>query len=109
MVTEGFMHIDITEELKSFISPSQKRPTYHHQTNTADTNSAQQPSKEVTKEKPVPIAILGNSNEIPPKAFTRKIRLELELFDNDEYNISHISISAVRKKSQNEVFMIILQ
>lgn len=36
----------------------------------------------------------------PPE---RMIKLEVELHDNEEYNISHISISAVAKKSTNEV------
>lgn len=35
--------------------------------------------------------------------FERMIKLEVELHDNEEYNISHISISAVAKKSINEV------
>jgi hypothetical protein len=35
--------------------------------------------------------------------FEKIIKLEVELHDNEEYNISHISISAVAKKSTNEV------
>jgi hypothetical protein len=129
MVTEGFMHIDITEELKNLISP--KRPNNQQSTTASDSNTVdlnsnndvQQPTEEITPsienpkvhQKPVPIEIpmstpcnttnpqASASSETPSKIPARKIRLELELFDNDEHNISHISISAVRKKSQDEV------
>lgn len=136
MLNEGFMHIDITEELTNFISPSQKRLNYQpsitdykstddmkHNTNVQqsakkftfafDCENHASPSK--VTQRPVSIAVpisksektinieASASNEAPKRTSPRKIRLDLELFDNDEYNINHISISVVRKKSLTEV------
>ena len=38
----------------------------------------------------------------------RKLKLQIELGDNDDYNISHISITAVIKKTTDEVSLLYL-
>lgn len=87
MVNEGFMHIDITEKLKHFIRLGSKRPTVCNN----------QLSKEslVKRCKTTPSSLKITAH--------KSIKFEIKLADNDEYNISHISISAVTKRTTDEV------
>lgn len=39
------------------------------------------------------------------KSAPNVLHLEIELNDNEEFNISHISLSAVTKKSTKEVYL----
>lgn len=101
MVNEGFMHIDITEKLKHFINLASKK-------STASKPGVQTPSNDkVSKQTLVHHYNAATTNKSPPPALKitpyKSIRFEIKLADNDEYNISHISISAVTRRSTNEV------
>ncbi|KAI8641132.1 hypothetical protein BD408DRAFT_483669 [Parasitella parasitica] len=125
VVSEGFMHVDVTEELKKcFARPSRKakKLNTHSQENCATSISALPSNSSGKKTKAsdkisVPMTTktppsvtdhnVMNSGEqkskLKPGPPERVIKLEVELHDNEEYNISHISISAVFKKSTSEL------
>lgn len=44
--------------------------------------------------------------KMPSSVAPDMLQLEIELNDNEEFNISHISLSAVTKKSTNEVYLV---
>ena len=125
------MHIDITEELKKCLArqprKSTKSTTQSHDSRAASTGApphvASHHSSTKTKALKMavsmttttPTSVMDQTNSIdestsaahehkskstPPE---RMITLQVELHDNEEFNISHISISAVVKKSTNEV------
>jgi hypothetical protein len=112
------MHIDITDSLKKYVVRKQvKKEVDNEQAKLKQTTS-----KSSTNNKPQAIPISPPSNAIsppsnsisissttkpqspPPQKITEKsIKLEFELENNDEYNISHISITAVIRKTTNKV------
>jgi hypothetical protein len=152
MVTEGFMHIDITEKLKRYIHLSAPRkpvpappksekyaiPVLSEQAVVNDSKKTIKPkpknndkiskvkavSIDPPSNKAIPIAAPtnnrptnGHTNTARNKQFNhtaqpqssakltkeKSITIEIELVDHDEYNISHISISAVTRKPTHEV------
>lgn len=96
------MHVDITEKLKPYLT---KR--------SAATKVVKDDKKQNKSKWSPAVAISVPSNKISPavspplpssQSRTEKtIELGVELENNDECNISHISITAVIKKSTNEV------
>lgn len=122
------MHIDITDELKKCLA-RQPRKTVNGNTQSHDNSMpSTRPSPHIashhssTKTKAskmavsiattTPTSVMDQTKPIEDSASTlneyqpkpeRMIKLQVELHDNEEFNISHISISAVVKKSTNEV------
>lgn len=126
------MHIDITDNLKKCLARQPRKSTKTYmQSHDCNTVLTRVPPPHVvlhdssTKTKTVKMAVsistatptsvtdqttltdnaTSASNETKPKPPPpeRMINLQVELHDNEELNISHISISAVAKKSTNEV------
>lgn len=121
------MHIDITDELKKCLArqPRKKDNTHPHDNSIASNGASPHvashhsstktralemavsmatttPTSVTDQTKPIEDSPSNNqkSKPTPPE---RMITLQVELHDNEELNISHISISAVVKKSTNEV------
>ncbi|KAI7887666.1 uncharacterized protein EV154DRAFT_605456 [Mucor mucedo] len=88
MVNEGFMHIDITDKLKYFIQLTSRKSIAIND--------------RISKE-----ALVNHCQPSPNHALKitphKSIKFEIKLADDDESNISHISISAVTKRTTDEL------
>ncbi|KAI8047732.1 uncharacterized protein B0P05DRAFT_592524 [Gilbertella persicaria] len=80
LVAEGFMHIDITESLIYCLSSKSSRFTLNHAFN-----------------------LHGGTENSKPNSNRNIMTLQVELVDNNEHNISHISFSCVAKKSTEQL------
>lgn len=111
-VLEGFMHVDITENLKKCLArPPRKAVKSNIQSHNSiaavlssktDSSSVEMPSLALVADqtKSTAPAKFDEQKSKPPE---RMIKLEVELHDNEENNIGHISICAVIKKPTDEV------
>lgn len=123
------MHVDITQDLKQFIVRKHiKKDEKSLENEQAKLKQSTQFKSSTHKPQAVPISAPTNNKKLQAISFSppsnkpqpvndnapssqhtkttiaeKAMKLQFELENNDEYNISHISITAVIRKSTNEV------